>query len=367
MGREPPGRRVTRHLVEPLGLSPFRSAGEGAVAVGGTMLGFRLARLWSRRAAGDAAEDFDTVAPPAAALPLLGRVSAPRPALLPGLVHDRPLVMGTLNVTPDSFSDGGRFLAADRAIAAGEAMRAAGADIIDIGGESTRPGADPVPVEQEQARVLPVIRALSPGGAVSIDTRNAATMRAALAAGAAIVNDVSALRHDREAARVVAEAGCPVILMHMRGTPATMRSLATYRDVALDVTEELGQRVAEAEAAGIPRARIVLDPGIGFAKTPAQNLMLLARLGVLHGLGCPLLVGVSRKRFIGLYGGAPNTDDRLPGSLAAGLAAVAAGAAILRVHDVAETVQALAIWSAIAVAGGGAVSGLGAVNPLPVG
>jgi dihydropteroate synthase len=343
------------------------AVGEGARAIAGTGLGFRHARLWSRSEAGDVAEEFDTAAPPAIAHPLLARFAAPRPGLLPGLPADRPLVMGTLNVTPDSFSDGGRYLAADRAIAAGEAMRAAGADIIDIGGESTRPGSDPVPVEEEQARVLPVIRALSPGGPVSIDTRNAATMRAALAAGAAIINDVSALRHDADAASVVAEAGCPVILMHMRGTPATMTSLATYRDVPLDVAEELGERLEAAEAAGIPRARIVLDPGIGFAKTPAQNLVLLARLGVLHGLGCPLLVGVSRKRFIGLYGGAANTDDRLPGSLAAGLAAVAAGAAILRVHDVAETVQALAVWRAIAAAGAPATSAFGMVNPQPVG
>jgi dihydropteroate synthase len=342
------------------------------VAVAGTPLAFRQARLWSRGEGGDEAVLFDTAAPPAAAQPLLAAFSAPRPALLPGLAADRPLVMGTINVTPDSFSDGGRFLAADRAIAAGEAMRAAGADILDIGGESTRPGAAPVPVKEEQARVLPVIRALAPGGPVSIDTRNAATMRAALAAGAAIVNDVSALRHDAAAATVVAEAGCPVILMHMRGTPETMKGLATYRDVALDVAEELGERVAEAEAAGIARGRIVLDPGIGFAKTPAQNLVLLARLGVLHGLGCPLLVGVSRKSFIGLYGGAPNTDDRLPGSLAAGLAAVAAGAAILRVHDVPETVQALALWRAITTAGaqpapGQGTSGLAAVNRAPIG
>ncbi|MCU0986528.1 MAG: dihydropteroate synthase [Acetobacteraceae bacterium] len=358
---------LTRRLVEPLSLSPAWAVGEGAVAVAGTPLAFRQARLWARTEAGDEASPFDTAAPPAAAMTLLAAFAAPRRAILPALAADRPLVMGTINVTPDSFSDGGRFLAADRAIAAGQAMRAAGADILDIGGESTRPGAAPVPPEEEQARVLPVIRALAPAGPVSIDTRNAATMRAALDAGAAIVNDVSALRHDPAAAKVVAEAGCPVILMHMRGTPETMKGLATYRDVALDVAEELAERVAEAEAAGIPRGRIVLDPGIGFAKTPAQNLVLLARLPLLHGLGCPLLVGVSRKSFIGLYGGAPNTDDRLPGSLAAGLAAVAAGAAILRVHDVAETVQALAIWRAIASAGMADASGLGVVNPQPVG
>lgn len=352
MGRE----ARARHLVEPLSLSPSWAAGEGAVPVAGTGLAFRHARLWTRTEAGDDATPFDAATPPAAAAGLIGAFAAPRKPLLPGLASGRPLVMGTINVTPDSFSDGGRFLDPRAAIAAGEAMRAAGADILDIGGESTRPGAVPVPPEEEQARVLPVIRALAPGGPVSIDTRNAATMRAALAAGAAIVNDVSALAHDPAAAVAVAEAGCPVILMHMRGTPATMKSLATYRDVALDVAEELALRVAEAEARGIARGRIVLDPGIGFAKTPAQNLTLLARLPVLHGLGCPLLVGVSRKSFIGLYGGAPDTDDRLPGSLAAGLAAVAAGAAILRVHDVAETVQALAVWRAIASAGAAGVN-----------
>ncbi len=340
-----------RLLLEPLGLCPAWAAGPRAVTIAGTRLAFRHARLWSRTEAGDEAVSVDTDAMPEAAARLIAAFAAPRPPLLPGIAAGRPLVMGTINVTPDSFSDGGRFLDPGRAIAVGEAMRAAGADLLDVGGESTRPGAAPVPPEEEQARVLPVIRALARGGPVSIDTRNAATMRAALEAGAAVVNDVTALRHDAAAAAVVAEAGCPVILMHMRGTPETMRSLASYRDVALDVAEELAARVAEAEAAGIARGRLVLDPGIGFAKTPAQNLTLLARLGVLHGLGCPLLVGVSRKSFIGLYASAARTDDRLPGSLAAGLAAIAAGAAILRVHDVAETVQALALWQAIAAAG----------------
>lgn len=278
---------------------------------------------------------------------MLAAIAAPRPRLLPGLPEGRPLVMGAINVTPDSFSDGGRFLAPEAAIAAGEAMRAAGADILDVGGESTRPGATPVPPELEQARILPVVRALARAGPVSVDTRNAATMRAALEAGAAIVNDVSGLAHDPDAARVVAEAGCPVILMHMRGTPRTMQSLAVYRDVALDVAEELGFRLAAAEAAGIPRGRIVLDPGIGFAKTPEQNLALLARLPLFHQFGCPLLVGVSRKSFIGRYGGEAEPARRLPGSLAAGLWAISAGAAILRVHDVRETVQALSVWRAI--------------------
>jgi dihydropteroate synthase len=204
-----------------------------------------------------------------------------------------------------------------------------------------------VPSSREQARILPVVTALARRGPVSVDTRHAATMRAALDAGAAIINDVSGLRHDPLSAGVVAAAGCPVILMHMRGTPATMREHAVYRDVVLDVAEELATILAAAEAAGIGRARVALDPGIGFAKTPAQNIALLSRLATLHQLGCHLLIGVSRKSFIGHYGFAPDARGRLPGSLAAGLAAVAAGAGILRVHDVAETVQALALWRRI--------------------
>lgn len=321
------------------------------MAIGGTGPWFRHALLWRRGAERDTATPFDVTDPPAEAIGPLAAMTAPRAPLLPGLAATRPLVMGTINVTPDSFSDGGRFLAPGDAIAAGEAMIAAGADLIDIGGESTRPGAEPVAPAQEQARILPVIAAFASRVPVSVDTRHAETMRAALAAGAAIVNDVSALAHDPDAAGVVAAAGCPVILMHMRGTPATMRGLTDYRDVALDVAEELAARLAAAEAAGIARGRIVLDPGIGFAKTAAQNLALLARLGVLHQLGCPLLVGVSRKSFIGHYTGVSDPRARLPGSLAAGLAAMSAGAAILRVHDVAETVQALRVAAAIATAG----------------
>jgi len=298
---------------------------------------------------------------------LLEAIAAERAPLLPGLPAERPLVMGVINVTPDSFSDGGLFLAAEAAIAEGEAMRAAGADILDVGGESTRPGAEPVPPEVEQRRILPVVRALARGGPVSVDTRNASTMAAALEAGASIINDVSGLAHDPEAARVVAAARCPVILMHMRGTPATMRGLTTYREVVLDVAEELADRLEAALAAGVARERVVLDPGIGFAKTPAQNLVLLARLPLLHSLGCRLLVGVSRKSFIGHYGAEPDPTRRLPGSLAAGLAAVAAGASILRVHDVRETVQALAIWHAIACARDHTVARMDRVNVPAIG
>jgi dihydropteroate synthase len=265
-----------------------------------------------------------------------------------GLRPGEPAVMGILNITPDSFSDGGRHLDPARAIEAGRAMLAAGAAILDIGGETTRPGAPPTSPEVEQGRILPVIRALAEAGArISVDTRHAATMGAALDAGAAIVNDVSALTHDPAAAALVAARGCPVVLMHMRGTPETMNDLARYGDVAAEVAAELAARLAAAEAAGIPRGRIALDPGIGFAKNAAQNVALLQRLPLLLGLGCALLVGVSRKRFIGTIGGEPVADRRGPGSIAAGLFALSRGASVLRVHDVAETVQAVRVWRAL--------------------
>ncbi len=252
--------------------------------------------------------------------------------------------MGILNVTPDSFSDGGR---QRDPIAAGLTMFEAGADIVDIGGESTRPGAEPVDIDEECRRILPAVTALSRHGRVSVDTRNAATMRAALDAGAAIVNDVSALAHDHASAAAVAQAGCPVVLMHMRGTPQTMRELVDYGDIANDVARELAGRVAAAEAAGIARDSIAIDPGIGFAKRPVDNVALLRRLEVVAALGLPMLVGVSRKGFIGMLGDEPDAAARMPGSIAAGLFACAKGACILRVHDVAATVQAVRVWRAL--------------------
>jgi dihydropteroate synthase len=256
--------------------------------------------------------------------------------------------MGILNATPDSFSDGGKHFTPAACIEAGLAMLAAGADILDVGGESTRPGADPVSPEEEQRRVLPVIAALARHGAcVSVDTRHAATMQAALAAGAAIINDVSALRHDPASAGIVAAHDCRVVLMHMRGTPQTMAGLADYDDVVADVCAELAVNLAQAEEAGIDRARIILDPGLGFAKTPAQSLALLRGLPALAALGLPILVGASRKGFLGVYGGEPDAQRRGPASLAAALFAAAQGASILRVHDVAETVQALRMWQAL--------------------
>ncbi len=256
--------------------------------------------------------------------------------------------MGVLNVTPDSFSDGGVQAALGDAVAAALAMAADGADIIDVGGESTRPGAERVPPELEQLRVIPVIRALAERGLrISVDSRNASTMAAALDAGASVVNDVTALSYDPRAVDLMAERGCPVVLMHMRGTPATMRDLAVYGNVAGDVTAELEACLTAAIRAGIKREAVALDPGVGFAKTAEQSLAVLRALPKLAELGCPLLVGVSRKSFIGAISGERDARRRLPGSLAAGLFALSRGAAILRVHDVRETVQAVRVWHAL--------------------
>ncbi|WP_287786732.1 dihydropteroate synthase [Acidiphilium sp.] len=261
----------------------------------------------------------------------------------------RPLVMGILNATPDSFSGGGATQGPSALIETGLAMRAAGAAIIDVGGESTRPGAAVVPPDIEIARIVPVIGGLARDGVtVSVDTRNAATMRAALDAGARIVNDVSGLRHDPAAAPLVAAAACPVILMHMRGTPATMSAQAVYNDVVADVLAELAATRDAALAAGIAPAAIALDPGFGFAKRGAQNVALLRALPSFRALGHPVLAGVSRKRFIGELAGEPDPARRDPGSIAAALFAAGRGAAILRVHDVPGTVQALRVWQALA-------------------
>ncbi len=262
-----------------------------------------------------------------------------------GLSLDRPLVMGILNVTPDSFSDGGQRIEPRDAIAAGLAMTSDGADIIDVGGESTRPGAAAVPPAVEQARVMQVIHALAAKGVlVSVDTRNAVTMQAALAAGASIVNDVSGLTHDPLSADVVAGHGCPVVVMHTRGTPDTMNAMATYHDVVAEVRVELSRRIDAAMRAGIRPEQIAIDPGIGFAKRPADSQAVLQALPALTALGFPVLVGVSRKGFIGALSNEPQAGQRLGGSLAAGLFAVLRGASILRVHDVRETVQALRVW-----------------------
>ena len=266
-----------------------------------------------------------------------------------GLVMDQPRIMGILNVTPDSFSDGGQFLAKDAALRQARAVAEA-ADILDIGGESTRPGAVLVDNAQEIARTAPVIAALRAAGvgtAISIDTRKADVAVAALAAGANIVNDVAALNYDAAMAAVVAQSGAPVILMHAQGSPPDMQTDPRYGDVALDVYDFLADRIGFAVAAGIARDRIVIDPGIGFGKTAGHNLALIRQLSLFHGLGCPILMGASRKQFIGTISGADDPQARLPGSLAVALASVAQGAQILRVHDVVETRAALALWRAV--------------------
>ena len=265
-----------------------------------------------------------------------------------GLALDRPLVMGILNPTPDSFSDGGRHPTPASAIAAARAMAEAGADIIDLGGESTRPGAAPVPASVQCARVLPVLAPLARAGlCLSIDTADAAVMHAALDAGARIVNDVSALVRDPAAIEVVAASGAAVVLMHSRGTPQTMAGLAHYAAVGLEVAAELAARVAAARAGGIAPEAICLDPGFGFAKRPEHSLALLRDLSPLTALGYPLLIGVSRKGFVGRIAGAADPAARDPASLAAALWALDQGAAILRVHNVSATVQAIRMHRAL--------------------
>ena len=288
---------------------------------------------------------------PAADLPpeALAPLTAPR-APVCGLALDRPRIMGILNVTPDSFSDGGLHATLPLAVAGARALAEAGADIVDIGGESTRPGADPVPVEDEIARTAPVIATLRAGGfalPISIDTRNAAVAAAALDAGADLFNDVSAMRHDPQSLLLAAGRGVPVCLMHALGDPKTMQDAPAYDDVLLDVLDMLEGRIAAAEAAGIERARILVDPGLGFGKTVDHNLALVRGLAALHGLGCPILFGASRKRFIGTIGDAPLARERAPGSIATALEALRQGAQVLRVHDVQETRQAVALWSAL--------------------
>ena len=270
-----------------------------------------------------------------------------------GLDLGRPALMGILNVTPDSFSDGGLHDEGAAAIAAAQAMLTAGADLIDIGGESTRPGAAEMPAPDEIARILPVITGLRAAGItapISIDTRKAAVAAAGLAAGADAINDVSGLRHDRGMAAQAAAHAAPLIVMHSIGTPETMQAMAAgaYGDVLLDVYDALDAIVAQAEAAGVARARIMVDPGIGFGKTMAQNLALLERLSLFHGLGCPILLGVSRKGMIGAIAGEADAARRGPGSAAIGLWAVQQGIQMLRVHDVALHKQAMALWQAVA-------------------
>ena len=342
--------------LRPLGLGATAAPAQGLPLAGGP-LWFAAAEVATRAAPEDMARQSLPIeaalarvaseAGPDAASALRDRLSRPRAAFA-GLALDRARIMGVINVTPDSFSDGGDRFDPGRAVSDGQAMLAAGADILDVGGESTRPGAAPVDSEEEQRRVLPVVRALAAEGAVvSIDSRHAATLAEALAAGATIANDISALTGDPESLPLIARSGCSVVLMHMQGAPRTMQQAPRYDDVVLDVYDFLEARLEACLEAGVPRERIALDPGIGFGKSLGHNLALLDSLAIFHGLGCPILLGVSRKSFIARLSGEAPPKARLPGSLAAALSGLARGAQILRVHDVAETRQAVRVWEAI--------------------
>jgi dihydropteroate synthase len=264
-----------------------------------------------------------------------------------GLSLEKPLLMGIVNVTPDSFSDGGLYDTTEEAIEHAARLAQAGAAIVDIGGESTRPGSDAVGEQDELERVLPVIEGLAGFRAViSIDTRKAEVAQAAARQGATIFNDVSALSYDRESLDVAAKTGMSIVLMHAQGEPKTMQDNPVYTDVVLGVYDYLEGRIEAAEAAGIPRAKIAADPGLGFGKTIAHTLDLLANLSLFHGLGVPLLVGASRKRFIKGIAGGEAPAAREPGSQAAAIVAATQGAQMFRVHDVAGTAQSLAVWRA---------------------
>jgi dihydropteroate synthase len=346
-----------KRYFRPLGLlsgSAARDAIAGGLALplAGGPLAFSLVEVIERHAAGDI-----------------------RRAIVPASAHDQkplaretgeggthrlrwegagdlpPTVMGIVNATPDSFSDGGAYFDPATAIAHATALIQAGAGVVDIGGESTRPGAVAVPVDEEIRRIAPVIAGIraaaqAAGVTISVDTRNARTMQAALDAGATMINDVSALTHDPDALAVAARSQAQIVLMHMQGNPGTMQLAPSYDDVVLDVYDQLEARIAAAQTAGIALERIVIDPGIGFGKTVEHNLTLLCHLSLFHGLGVPLLVGVSRKGFIARLSAGEPADRRLGGSLGAGLAAIGQGAQMLRVHDVPETIQALRMAAA---------------------
>ena len=262
----------------------------------------------------------------------------------------RTLVMGVLNVTPDSFSDGGRFASREAAVAHAVEMAAAGADLIDVGGESTRPGSQPVPADEQARRVVPVIEAIGsrvPTVVVSIDTTRATVAEAALDAGATLVNDISAGRDDPGMLPMVAQRGAPIVLMHMQGTPATMQDNPTYADVTAETIGFLRDRIAAAEAAGIAKERILVDPGIGFGKSMNHNLELLRRQGELLALGRPVVIGTSRKGFIGRITNEPEPSRRLFGTAASVAWSVANGAAVVRVHDVGPMAQVVRMIEAI--------------------
>jgi dihydropteroate synthase len=335
--------------------APFGHDGKVARLAGGLLWfsSVEVTRMEGTRRVSQELVSVEQLEPTLGSLPAAAetwrRITAPRAPLAVGqrtIRLDQPQVAGIVNVTPDSFSDGGANEDPTTAVETGHRMAAAGAALIDVGGESTRPGSKPVWEQDEAKRVVPVVDQLARAGtAVSIDTRKAAVMEAALASGAGIVNDVSALTFDERSATVVAGAGCAVVLMHHKGGPETMQQAPQYdRPVLFEVYDWLEERVQAAVAAGIDRSRIIVDPGIGFGKTVQHNLQLLNGLSLLHGLGCPIMLGASRKRMIGALSGEAPADQRLAGSLTLALKGAEQGVQLLRVHDVPETVQALRVW-----------------------
>lgn len=335
--------------LRPLGLFPDAAAHETVLPLSNTGLAFGLVEVIERQG-----ENTTRAFVPVQALKekaatnaeiagLLHNLISPRAAWA-GLPLDQTRIMGILNVTPDSFSDGGQFFDCGQAVQQAQKMIAQGADIIDVGGESTRPNAMQPDEAEELRRVIPVIEKISSNVVVSTDTRRAAVMEQAVAAGAVIVNDISALTYDPAALNFIAQNNIPVVLMHMQGTPQTMQDNPRYDHAALDVHDYLKERISACERAGLSRANIIIDPGIGFGKTLDHNLQILSHLSLFHGLGCGILIGVSRKSFIGKLNDNADAQNRLPGSLAGAVYAVSQGVQILRVHDVVETRQALHIW-----------------------
>ncbi|WP_421782455.1 dihydropteroate synthase [Kiloniella litopenaei] len=347
--------------IRPVGISSSHSSVGKALPFVGSSSRFAAAEVTIRSSSGNIQErhflptaeilpwlmDNKHTVLSASASELLAILGAPRSSFA-GLDMSRPHVMAVINVTPDSFSDGGDRYTARTAVDDGLRMIDQGATILDVGGESTRPGADPVSLDEELRRVIPVVEKLSQAGAlVSIDTRHAKVMTEAVQAGAAIINDVTALEGDAESLEAAAKAKVPVILMHMQGTPETMQANPQYQDAALDIYDYLQSRVQACLDAGIPKEMIAVDPGIGFGKTVDHNLRLLDSLSLFHGIGCPVLLGVSRKSFIGKLSQGEEPKDRVAGSLACALAGLDRGVQMYRVHDVAETSQAFAIGQAI--------------------
>ncbi|MEM9967759.1 MAG: dihydropteroate synthase [Pseudomonadota bacterium] len=319
---------------------------QGAKPVAGGWCWFTHVEVLSRNGAPQVVSAVDVPGP------ALSAITAPRPKIAQ-LSFDAPILMGVLNTTPDSFSDGGRHATTAEAVAVALEMQAAGAQIIDVGGESTRPGAATVAPEEEISRVVPVIQEATAAGLsapISIDTRKAVVAKDALAAGATMINDVSGFTYDPALVDLAAQSQVPICVMHALGDPKTMQANPYYDDVLLDVFDFLKAQIAALVARGIAKERIIADPGIGFGKTLEHNLSLLSRLSLFHGLGVPILLGASRKRFIGTIGQVSEASRRGPGSIGVALAALGQGVQILRVHDVADTAQAIALWRA-AVAG----------------